>query len=70
MSQKPMHWAAVLGLALSLPSLILGAFYFLSTLVESGIISETTGLIVGLLVVLNSIFLMVRYVLKKKNSSP
>jgi hypothetical protein len=63
----PQAWWKVLGLALGLPSLILGVFFALYYLVSKGIISWTALLVVMLLVIGNTLFLMVRYGLVGKN---
>ncbi len=63
----PQAWWKVLGLALGLPSLILGVFFGLYYLVTSEIIGWTTLLVVMLLVIGNTLFLMVRYGLVGKN---
>lgn len=57
----PPAWWKVLGLAMGLPSLILGAFFGLNYLVKKQIISWTALLVVMLLVIGNTLFLMVRY---------
>jgi len=63
----PQAWWKVLGLALGLPSLILGVFFGLYYLVEKQIIGWTALLVVMLLVIGNTLFLMVRYGLVGKN---
>lgn len=63
----PQAWWKVLGLALGLPSLILGVFFGLYYLVEKQIISWTALLVVMLLVIGNTLFLMVRYGLVGKH---
>lgn len=60
-------WWKVLGLALGLPSVIMGSFFGLYALVEGKIIGWTTLLVLMLLLIGNTLFLMVRYVLVKKN---
>jgi len=57
----PQAWWRVLGLAMGLPSLILGVFFGLNYLVQKQIISWTALLVVMLLVIGNTLFLMVRY---------
>jgi hypothetical protein len=65
--KTPQSWWKVLGLALGLPSLILGVFFGLYYLVSKGIIGWTSLLVVMLLVIGNTLFLMVRYGLVGKN---
>jgi len=60
-------YLAVLGLAMGLPSVILGTSFGVYHLIEAGKISNGTGLLIIVLVVVQFLFLMVRYVLNKKN---
>lgn len=60
-------WWKVMGLAMGLPSLILGAFFGIYTLVENGILGWPIGLIILLLVIVNTLFWMVRLGLVGKN---
>lgn len=62
------HWM-VMGLALGLPSTILGVFGFIYLLVQKGYISWTVGLILILLVTINIFYLIFRYARKSKNQS-
>lgn len=55
----------VMGLALGLPSTIVGLFFLLNELVKRDVISWNTLLIILLIVVLNMLGLMVRHVVKK-----
>lgn len=55
----------VMGLALGLPSTIVGLFFLLNELVKRDVISWNTLLIILLIVVLNILGLMVRHVVKK-----
>lgn len=66
--QTPMKkfWV-VMGLALGLPSTIVGLFFLLHQLVKSEIISWNALLIILLVVVLYMLILMVKNVLVKKN---
>lgn len=64
---QPQAWWKVLALAMGLPSLIVGVFFGLYILVQKGLIGWTTLLIAMLLVILNTLFLMVRYGLVGKN---
>ena len=67
LQKAPTAWWKVLGLALGLPSLILGIFFALFMLKERDLISWTTLLVVMLLVIGNTLFLMVRYGMVGKN---
>ncbi|MFP5491794.1 MAG: hypothetical protein ACLGG0_09840 [Bacteriovoracia bacterium] len=64
---QPQAWWKVLALAMGLPSLIVGVFFGLYILVQKGLIGWTTLLVVMLLVIVNTLFLMVRYGLVGKN---
>lgn len=57
----------VMGLAVGLPSTIVGLFFVLHQLVKSGHISWNVLLIILLTVIAYFLFLMVRNVLAKKN---
>lgn len=57
----------VLGLAMALPSTILGAMVLLYQLVGKNIISENVALVLLLLIIVNTFYLMLRYVIKRKN---
>lgn len=57
----------VLALAMALPSTILGLFLVLQQLVDRELISNNIALIILVLIILNILFLMVRYVFKKPN---
>ena len=57
----------VMGLAVGLPSTIVGLFFVLHQLVKSGYISWNVLLIILLTVIAYFLFLMVRNVLAKKN---
>lgn len=57
----------VMGLAVGLPSTIMGVFFVLYHLVQQDIISWNTLLIILLLVVVNMLFLMVKNGLGPKN---
>lgn len=57
----------VMGLAIGLPSTILGVFFVLYQFVMNDVISWNALLIVLLLVVGNVLFLMVKNVLERKN---
>ena len=64
---QPQAWWKVLALAMGLPSMIVGVFFGLYILVQKGLIGWTTLLVVMLLVIVNTLFLMVRYGLVGKN---
>jgi hypothetical protein len=55
----------VLTLALGLPSTILGVFILGQQLVKNKMISETAAFIILLVIVLNSLFMIVKYGIKK-----
>lgn len=57
----------VMGLAVGLPSTIIGVFFVLYQLVQNDVISWNTLLIVLLVVVAYTLFLMVKNVLERKN---
>lgn len=60
-------WWKVMGLAMGLPSLILGAFFGIYMLVENGVFGWPVGLVILLLVIGNTLFWMVRLGLVGKN---
>ncbi len=60
-------YLAVLGLAMGLPSVIIGTSCVVYQLIEAEKISNGVGLIIIVLVVAQFLFMMVRYVLNKKN---
>jgi hypothetical protein len=57
----------VMGLALGLPSLVLGLFFGLYSLVEAKLISWTIALALIVIVIFNALILMVKYGMAKKN---
>lgn len=57
----------IMGLALGLPSSIIGLFFVLNTLVSNGFIDFNTMLILLVLMVVFTFFLMMNYARKKKN---
>lgn len=59
----------VMGLALGLPSTILGVFGFIYLLVQKGYINWTVALVLLLLVIFNMFYLIFRYARKSKNQS-
>lgn len=56
-----------MGLAMGLPSLILGAFFGIYLLVEKDIIGWTLGLVILLGIIINTLFWMVRLGVVGKN---
>lgn len=60
-------WWKVMALAMGLPSLIIGAFFGLYVMVQNGVINWTVALIILLLVILNTLFWMVRLGVVGKN---
>lgn len=57
----------IMGLAMGLPSTIIGVAALSAKLVDAGYISEEAGLAFVIIMVAYMFFLMVRYALKKKN---
>jgi hypothetical protein len=66
-SRMPQKWWQVMALAMGLPSIIIGVFFGVYSLVQSQIIGWGWALVLILLVVGNTLFLMVRYGMVKKN---
>jgi hypothetical protein len=64
---QPTAWWKVLALAMGLPSIILGVFFGLYLLVQKDLINWTVLLIVMLAVIVNTLYLMVRYGMVGKN---
>lgn len=62
-------YTIVLGLALSLPSSILGISFIVYKLYKNKIISEGLGLTIIVISILNIFYVMIRYVIKRKNQS-
>lgn len=60
-------WWKVMGLAMGLPSLILGVFFGINVLVQKNIIGWTLGLVVLLGIIVNTLFWMVRLGVVGKN---
>ena len=60
-------WVKTLALAMSLPGTIFAAGFGVMKLVEIGLISRLTAMLLFLLIVGNTIFLMVYYGFKNKN---
>jgi hypothetical protein len=64
MNNKP-NIIKIVGLAIGLPSTILGIFFFIYFLIQEKIISTNLGLILIVLVIVNIFYLMIRYAVKK-----
>jgi hypothetical protein len=64
MNDKP-NIVKILGLAIGLPSTILGIFFFIYFLIQEKLISTNVGLILIVLVIANIFYLMIRYAVKK-----
>ncbi len=64
---KNQKWWQVLALAMGLPSIIIGVFFGVYSLVQNKVITWGWALIIILLVVGNTLFLMVRYGLVNKD---
>lgn len=60
-------WWKVMGLALGLPSLILGAFFGIYVLVENGVFGWPIGLGILIALIANTLFWMVRLGVVRKN---
>jgi len=60
-------WLEIMGLAMSLPSIIFVAVWGAMQLVKMHIISQTVGVLLFLAVIGNLLFLMVYYAYKRKN---
>lgn len=58
-------YAKAIAIAVALPSAILGIFFGVYVLIQKNIISEVTALILILLVVINSLYMLLRYGSKK-----
>ena len=56
----------IVGIALALPSTILGVFFTIYYLIQENIISETLGLSFLVLIICYFFYLMVRYAIAKK----
>lgn len=66
---KNKDWIKIMGLGLSLPSLIFFLGWLMKVSVDAGYVSKPVGLIVFLAVISNTFYLMVRYAINKKNKS-
>lgn len=60
-------YSIVLGLALSLPSSILGISFLVYNLYKNKVISEGFGLTIIIISIVNIFYIMIRYVVKRKN---
>ncbi len=56
-----------MGLAVGLPSSILGVFALIYMLSKKGYISEVTGLVIILVIIIYTFTLMIRYAIKKQD---
>jgi len=65
----PSNWMAALGIAMSIPSTIFVIAWLSMKLVELGYISKTWGVILFLIVIINSFVLLVWNGINKKNRS-
>ena len=63
----PKNWMAALGIALSLPSTILGIAWVAFKMVELGYISRFWAIVLFLLVIVNSLILLVWHGINKKD---
>ena len=59
------QYSLILALAVGLPSTILGVSYLVYLLMEKQLITPLIGILVIFLVVSSSLYLMVRYAIKK-----
>ena len=64
---KNQKWWQVMALAMGLPSVIIGVFFGVYALVQKQVLTWGWGLIIILAVITNTLFLMVRYGLVRKN---
>ncbi|WP_372655239.1 hypothetical protein [Halobacteriovorax sp.] len=62
-------WVQITGLALSFPSTILVSAYGMKLLVDKEYLGKTTGVLIFLAIIFNTIYLMVYYAFKNKNKS-
>ena len=60
-------WLQIMGLAMSLPSIIFFAAWGAMQLVKMHILSQTVGVLLFLAVIGNMLFMMVYYAYKRKN---
>ena len=60
-------WWKVMGIAVGLPSLILGVFFGVYTLVKVDIIGWTAALVILLVLIVNALFWMVKLGVVGKN---
>lgn len=65
MAEQKQNIIKIVGLAIGLPSSILGVFFLMYFLIENKYISTTTGLITILILITYTFFLMVKYANKK-----
>ena len=67
MSKYVKKTLVVMGLAIALPSTILGAFLFFDFLVKKNFISYEVSLVLLLIVIVYFLMMMVKYGMAKKN---
>lgn len=67
MKEDMLKFVRVMGVAVGLPSTILGLFFLLYKLVQAGYISWTALIVILVLVIVLTLGLMVKYVLVKKD---
>lgn len=60
-------WLKIMGLSLSLPSLIFFCGWLMNYATSHGYVSKPVGLILFLAVIFNTFYLIVRYAINKKN---
>ncbi len=65
-SRETRNIIKVMGLAVALPSTILGVFFTIYYLIENKLISTSVGLVLLLAVIIYFFYLMVRYASSKK----
>lgn len=64
---KNHKWVQIMGLAISLPSIIFVAVWGAMQLAKMQIITQTQAVLLFLAIIGNSIFMMVYYAYKRKN---
>ena len=65
MQKKMNNWKIVLGLALAIPSSLLGLFVLLNAAVQSQLINEKISLIIFIVFTTTTFYQLVRYARKK-----
>ena len=64
---KNRKWLQIMGLAMSLPSIIFVAVWGAMHLVKLHILTQTQGVFLFLAIICNMLFMMVYYAYKRKN---